>query len=133
MQRLRIHLHGEAVAWRSADPDPADTAPAFAALFQLLLGPIRRYRPLLEVLANRIRTGAVEERPVLEHGEGDFFQNIPAVDVVERVLYLEPQALEKLGPVGVAVVGGAVDHKAPCPVAVVLELLLDQVGIVEFP
>lgn len=133
VQRLGIHLHGEAVAWRAADPDPAGTAPASAAFFQLLLGPIRCQRPLLEVPANVIRTGAVEDQPVLEHGEGEFSENVPVVEEVDRVLHLEAQAPEKLDPVGVAVVGGAVDHKAPCPVAVVLELPLDQVGSVVLP
>lgn len=83
--------------------------------------------------ANVIRTGAVEDQPVLEHGEGEFSENVPVVEEVDRVLHLEAQAPEKLDPVGVAVVGGAVDHKAPCPVAVVLELPLDQVGSVVLP
>lgn len=80
------------------------------------------------MLINRIRTSAVEERPILEHGKCEFFQYVPAVEIVEYVLYLEAQALEKLSPVGVAVVGGTVDHKALYPMAVVLELPLDQVG-----
>lgn len=87
MQRLRIHLQG--AAWRSAEPDPPVTTPTSAAFFQLLLGPIRRHRPLLEVLANPIRTAALEERPVLEHGEGELSKNVPALEVVEHVLRLE--------------------------------------------
>lgn len=135
VQRLCVHHHGESVAWRSADLDHAGAALAAALSFhlRLLLGPIGCQGPLLEVLADRICISAVEKRAVLDHGEGEFFQDIAAVEVVEAIFHLEAQASDKLGPVDIIGVGGAVNDKTPGSVAVVLELPLDKIGGVVVP
>ena len=126
MQRLRIHLHGKAVARRPADADWFDAA---AVTFPpLLLGWVLDQRPLLEVPADCVRGGAVKARAVLEDGEGEVLQDIAATRVVELVLKLEAQAPQELGPFGVACVGRAVDDEASGTVTVVLQLPLDQVG-----
>lgn len=136
VQCLRVHHYCESVTWRSADLDRAGAALASARFFHLrrqLLVPIGCQQPLLNVLADGFCIGAVEERAVLEHGEGELFQYVAAVEAVEGIFHLEAQAPTKLGPMDVTGVPGAVDYEAPGSVSVVLELPLDQVGGVVLP
>ena len=63
---------------------------------------------------------SIESRLILEHGKGEFLQNVPAIVVIKRALHLEVQAPEKFSPVCIAVVGSPINHKSPALVVIPL-------------
>ena len=129
LQCCRIHLHAELVARRMAH------AYFYVAriVLRLLLGAKCALRPLPKMRADRGRVGSVEKRWIGEDGQGEKFQDVPAVVGVEGVLHVETQTTKELGPVVFARVGRAVDHVAPGVVTVCLHLTLNYVGLVEIP
>ena len=68
-------------------------------ILRLLLGPKCALRPLPKMRADRGRVGSVEKRWIGEDGQGEKFQDSPAVEVVEGVFHAETQTSKEFGPI----------------------------------